>query len=77
MFVFKAEFEETYCGARDLSSCRQLYLGLLTFDAWLAKSTAGRSRSAETPSGLGVEGPTLAFLGDFAQEGEAEQAEQP
>lgn len=37
MFVFKAEFEETYCGARDLSSCRQLYLGLLTFDAWLAK----------------------------------------
>ena len=37
MFQFKAEFEETYCGARDVSLCQALYPGLLSFDAWLAK----------------------------------------
>jgi hypothetical protein len=35
MFQFKMEFEDYYCGARNLASSRALNPSLLTFDAWL------------------------------------------
>jgi uncharacterized protein YbjT (DUF2867 family) len=35
MFQVKAEFEEEYCGARDLEVARALNPALLSFDAWL------------------------------------------
>jgi hypothetical protein len=37
MFQFKADFEEDYCGARDLRTARALGGSLMTFDEWLAK----------------------------------------
>jgi uncharacterized protein YbjT (DUF2867 family) len=35
MFQFKMDFEDYYCGARNLASSRALNPSLLTFDAWL------------------------------------------
>lgn len=37
MFQFKRDFEEMYCGARNLSFTRSINPSLLTFDAWLSK----------------------------------------
>jgi uncharacterized protein YbjT (DUF2867 family) len=36
MFQFGAEFEDVWCGPRDVARTRQLYPGLQSFDAWLA-----------------------------------------
>jgi len=36
MFQFKRDFEQYYCGARDLKVTRDLNPSLQTFDAWLA-----------------------------------------
>jgi hypothetical protein len=41
MFQFKRDFEEDYCGARNLDVARTLNPSLQTFDAWLA---ANKSR---------------------------------
>jgi uncharacterized protein YbjT (DUF2867 family) len=38
MFQFKRDFEEVYCGARDLNLSRSLNSSLQTFDVWLAKN---------------------------------------
>ncbi len=38
MFQFKRDFEEYYCGARDLSVARNLNPQLQTFDRWLEKN---------------------------------------
>jgi hypothetical protein len=38
MFQFKADFEDYYCGARDLKFSRSLNPGLRTFDTWLAEN---------------------------------------
>jgi uncharacterized protein YbjT (DUF2867 family) len=38
MFQFKRDFEEYYCGARNLEFSRSLNPSLLTFDAWLAEN---------------------------------------
>jgi uncharacterized protein YbjT (DUF2867 family) len=38
MFQFKRDFNEYYCGARDLGFSRMLHPGLQTFEAWLAKN---------------------------------------
>jgi len=38
MFQFKRDFEEYYCGARNLEFSRSLNPALLTFDAWLAEN---------------------------------------
>jgi uncharacterized protein YbjT (DUF2867 family) len=35
MFQFKRDFEEAYCGARNLAFCRILNPSLQTFEAWL------------------------------------------
>lgn len=35
MFQFKADFEEMYCGVRDVEKTRKLSPGLLDFDTWL------------------------------------------
>jgi uncharacterized protein YbjT (DUF2867 family) len=37
MFQFKRDFEEYFCGVRDLDESRELNPELLTFDAWLDK----------------------------------------
>ncbi|HJZ11009.1 MAG TPA: NmrA/HSCARG family protein, partial [Acidobacteriota bacterium] len=37
MFQFKRDFNEMYCGARNLDFARQLNPSLLTFDQWLVK----------------------------------------
>jgi len=36
MFQFKRDFEQYFCGARDLKTTRELNPSLQTFDAWLA-----------------------------------------
>jgi len=41
MFQFKCDFENYYCGARNLAFSRSVNPGLQTFDAWLAQN-AGR-----------------------------------
>jgi len=41
MFQFKRDFEEAFCGARDLEQSRALNPALQTFEAWLARN-AGR-----------------------------------
>ena len=41
MFQFKRDFEQVFCGARDLEFARALNPSLMTFDAWLA---ANKSR---------------------------------
>ena len=38
MFQFKRDFEETYCGARNLDLARALNPSLQTFEAWLEQS---------------------------------------
>jgi len=38
MFQFKRDFEEYYCGARDLKLARSLNPSLQTFDQWLAQN---------------------------------------
>lgn len=38
MFQFKHDFEEYFCGARNLDAARALNPSLQTFDAWLAKN---------------------------------------
>jgi uncharacterized protein YbjT (DUF2867 family) len=38
MFQFKRDFEEMFCGARDLGVSRKLNPSLQTFDTWLAKN---------------------------------------
>jgi uncharacterized protein YbjT (DUF2867 family) len=38
MFQFKCDFEEYYCGARDLKLARSLNPSLQTFDQWLAQN---------------------------------------
>jgi len=38
MFQFKRDFEDDFCGARDLALARALNPSLLTFDAWLAEN---------------------------------------
>jgi uncharacterized protein YbjT (DUF2867 family) len=38
MFQFKRDFEEYYCGARDLAVSRALNPALQTFDMWLAEN---------------------------------------
>ena len=38
MFQFKRDFEEYYCGARDLTVARSLNPSLQTFDQWLAQN---------------------------------------
>lgn len=38
MFQFKSDFEQDYCGARDLDLARSLNPELLTFDQWLAQN---------------------------------------
>lgn len=38
MFQFKADFEEYYCGARDLAVSRSLNPELQTFDTWLDRN---------------------------------------
>jgi uncharacterized protein YbjT (DUF2867 family) len=35
MFQFKADFEDLYCGHRDVAMSRSLHPGLQTFDGWL------------------------------------------
>ena len=40
MFQFKRDFEEYYCGARNLGFSRSLNPKLQTFDAWLAANKA-------------------------------------
>ncbi|MBZ5588793.1 MAG: NmrA/HSCARG family protein [Acidobacteriia bacterium] len=38
MFQFKCDFQQLYCGARDVGLSRALNPSLQTFDAWLAKN---------------------------------------
>ena len=38
MFQFKAEFEEMYCGARDLETSRRLHPGLTSYARWLEQN---------------------------------------
>jgi hypothetical protein len=38
MFQFKKEFEEYYCGSRDVSFTKKLNPELLSFDEWLAEN---------------------------------------
>ena len=38
MFQFKRDFEEYYCGVRNLDVCRSLNLSLQTFDTWLTRN---------------------------------------
>ena len=38
MFQFNRDFEESFCGARNLDVARNLNPSLQTFDAWLAKN---------------------------------------
>jgi uncharacterized protein YbjT (DUF2867 family) len=40
MFQFKRDFEDVFCGARDLALSRSLNPGLQTFDRWLAANAA-------------------------------------
>jgi uncharacterized protein YbjT (DUF2867 family) len=37
MYQYKRDFNDSYCGARDLKLARSLNPGLLTFEKWLAK----------------------------------------
>jgi hypothetical protein len=40
MFQFKRDFEQDFCGARNLGVARALNPALQTFDAWLAKNAS-------------------------------------
>ena len=41
MFQFKCDFEQVYCGARNLDAARALNPSLQTFDMWLAENKSG------------------------------------
>jgi uncharacterized protein YbjT (DUF2867 family) len=41
MFQFKHDFEDYFCGARDVAFSRSLNPELQTFEAWLAANKAG------------------------------------
>jgi len=41
MFQFKRDFNDVFCGARNVEGARSLYPGLQTFEQWLARN-AGR-----------------------------------
>jgi uncharacterized protein YbjT (DUF2867 family) len=38
MFQFKRDFNDVFCGARDIGIARSLYPSLQTFESWLAKN---------------------------------------
>jgi hypothetical protein len=38
MFQFKRDFQDVYCGARNLETVRELNPSLQSFDAWLAEN---------------------------------------
>ena len=38
MFQFKRDFNDVFCGARDLKFSRSLHPALQTFDQWLARN---------------------------------------
>ena len=40
MFQFKHDFEEYFCGARDLEATRRLNPALQTFDVWLERNAS-------------------------------------
>ena len=40
MFQFKRDFNQAFCGARDLKVARSLHPGLQTFDEWLTRHAA-------------------------------------
>jgi hypothetical protein len=40
MFQFNRDFEQYFCGARDLGVSRSLNPSLLTFDQWLKRNAA-------------------------------------
>jgi uncharacterized protein YbjT (DUF2867 family) len=45
MFQFKRDFEDAYCGARNLARARELFPRLQTFSEWLAANAARIPRS--------------------------------
>ncbi len=45
MFQFKRDFEDAYCGARNLARARELFPRLMTFDEWLAVNAPRIPRS--------------------------------
>jgi len=40
MFQFKRDFNDYFCGIRDVAAARQLHPGLQSFEAWLARNAA-------------------------------------
>jgi hypothetical protein len=40
MFQFKRDFEEVFCGHRDMVASRALLPSLQTFDAWLSENAS-------------------------------------
>jgi hypothetical protein len=38
MFQFKRDFEQVFCGARDIGFSRSLNSSLQTFEAWLSRN---------------------------------------
>ena len=40
MFQFTTDFEDQYCGVRDIDATRALNPGLKTFEQWLALNAA-------------------------------------
>jgi len=44
MFQFKRDFQELFCGARDVAMSRRLNPSLQTFEQWLAQNK-GRIRT--------------------------------
>jgi hypothetical protein len=41
MFQFKCDFEDYFCGVRNLAASRSLNPALQTFDTWLAANKSG------------------------------------
>ena len=56
MFQFKRDFQEAFCGSRDMGFSRELLPGMQTFDAWLADNASRipREQSPVAPPGLGI-----------------------
>ena len=40
MFQFKRDFEEVFCGSRDVAFARELLPSMQTFDVWLAANAS-------------------------------------
>jgi hypothetical protein len=40
MFQFKRDFQELFCGSRDLEFSRRLVPSLQTFDSWLSENAS-------------------------------------